>query len=231
MTNGGAVLLTGFEAFGDSATNPTARIVDLLDGADVLGRRIVGLELPVSTERMPPLLAAAVDAHRPELVLSLGLANGRSMLAVERVAVNVLDFPMPDNDGAQPIDQPVIPGAPCAYFATAPVKSTLLAWAEAELPGYVSNSAGTYLCNATFFHSLHLGASSGHRAGLVHVPYLPEQAAALTHPARTGGRPLNMPVGGLPSMALDAMLAAVRTAIEVSLTIHVDAVVGAGAVS
>lgn len=231
MTNGGTVLLTGFEAFGDSATNPTARLVDLLDGDVILNRRVVSLELPVSVERVPGLLASAVDAHAPELVLSLGLANGRSMLAVERVAVNVLDFPMPDNDGAQPIDRPVVPGAPCAYFATIPVKSTLQGWLDRALPGYVSNSAGTYLCNATFFHSLHLGVTRGHRAGLLHVPYLPEQAAALSSPIQPGGRPLHMPAGGLPSMAFEAMLSAVKTAIEVSLSTRVDAVLGGGAVS
>jgi pyroglutamyl-peptidase len=192
---------------------------------------VVGLQLPVSVERVPQLLQAAVDAYAPELVLSLGLANGRSMLALERVAVNVLDFPLADNDGAQPVDEPVIPGAPCGYFATMPIKSILLAWADRGLPGYVSNSAGTYLCNATFFHSLHQAAARGHRAGLIHVPYLPDQAAALTRPGKFGGRITHLPPGGLPSMGLDVMVAAVRTAIEVSLSTLTDAVVGAGVVS
>jgi len=93
MRNRATVLLTGFEAFGDSDINPTADIVDLLDGAEVLGRRVIGLELPVSVGQMPGILLRAVDACIPDLVLSLGLANGRAMLALERVAVNVLDFP------------------------------------------------------------------------------------------------------------------------------------------
>jgi len=69
MRNRAAVLLTGFEAFGDSDINPTADIVDLLDGAEVLGRRVIGLELPVSVGRMPGLLLRAVDAYVPDLVL------------------------------------------------------------------------------------------------------------------------------------------------------------------
>lgn len=231
MTSDGTVLITGFEAFGDSSTNPTARLVDQLDGEVLAGRRVVGLELPVSVQRMPTMLASAVDAHAPELVMSLGLANGRSMLAVERVAVNVLDFPMPDNDGSQPIDQPVVAGAPCAYFATIPVKSTLQGWLDRGLPGYVSNSAGTYLCNAVLFHSLHLASTVGHKAGLLHVPYLPEQVAALTSPSRTGGVPSHLPAGGLPSMAFDAMIAAVEVAVAVALSTRVDAVLGGGAVS
>ena len=231
MRNRATVLLTGFEAFGDSDINPTAEIVDLLDGAEVLGRRVIGLELPVSVGQMPGMLLRAVDACIPDLVLSLGLANGRAMLALERVAVNVLDFPLSDNDGAQPVDEPVIPGAPSAYFATMPIKSVLMAWAKGGHPGYVSNTAGTYLCNATFFHSLHLAAERGHRAGLVHVPYLARQVAALTRPGSSGGRMTHLPAEGLPSMGLDIMISAVRTAIEVSLSTQVDAVVGAGAVS
>ncbi len=231
MSESAAVLLTGFEAFGDSPINPAAQIVNLLHGEAVLSRRLIGLELPVSIQRMPALLHAAVDAHRPELVLSLGLANGRSMLALERVAVNVLDFPLPDNEGAQPVDEPVVPSAPCGYFATLPIKSILLAWADHGLPGYISNSAGTYLCNATFFHSLHLAAERGHRAGLVHVPYLPEQAAALTRPGAAGGSITPLPAGGLPSMGLETMVSAIRTAIEVALTTTSDALLSAGAMS
>ena len=231
MSASPSVLLTGFEAFGDSAVNPTARIVDLMDGTEVLGRRIVGLELPVSHARVPELLRQAVDADSPELVLSLGLANGRTMLALERVAVNLLDFPLPDNDGAQPVDEPVVPEAPSAYFTTLPIKSVLLAWADRGLPGYVSNTAGTYLCNATFFHSMHLAAGYGHRAGFIHVPYLPEQVAALTRPGSSAGRMTHMPAGGLPSMTLDTMLLAVTIAIELSLTTDLDVIVGAGAAS
>lgn len=231
MSGLNTVIITGFEAYGDSPVNPTAEIVGLLDGTILMGRRLIGLELPVSMRRVPELLRTTVDTHTPELVLSLGLANGRSMLALERIAVNVLDFPIADNNGAQPIDQPVVPGGPCAYFATLPIKSILLAWAAKGLPGYISNSAGTYLCNATFFHSLHLASSRGHRAGLVHVPYLPEQAAALMQPRTSSPGILHAPAGGLPSMALDVMLSAVRTAVEVSLSTRVDAIVAAGAIS
>jgi hypothetical protein len=68
----------------------------------------------------------------------------------------VLDFPIPDNDGSQPAGEPVVEGGPAAYFATLPIKAILVAWREAGLPGYVSNTAGTYVCNQTFYHSLHL---------------------------------------------------------------------------
>lgn len=189
------------------------------------------MELPVSLERAPRLLHAAVETHLPELVISLGLANGRSSLAIERVAVNVLDFPLADNDGVQPIDQPVVPGGPDAYFTTAPIKSIYLSWVNQGLPGYVSNSAGTYLCNAVFYHSLHLAVGRGHRCALVHVPYLPEQAAAVVRANTQNGIITHLPNGTIPSMGLDAMMSAVRSAIEVSLSTRTDVVLAAGEVS
>ena len=209
------VLVTGFEAFGDNEKNPTEEIARLLDGTSIAGHPVSGVALPVRSAGTPEALKRAVALHRPRLVLSLGLASGRSMLALERVAINVLDFPIPDNDGSQPTGDPIVEGGPAAYFATLPIKAILEAWREAGLPGYVSNTAGTYVCNQTFYHSLHLSGEHGFRAGLIHVPCLPEQAA---HAAA-------------PSMALDLMVRAAEIALEVSLRRSEDIVLAAGAVS
>ncbi len=212
------VLVTGFEAFGGGERNPTAEIARALDGSIVAGHRVHGVELPVTAAGAPAALREAVERHRPALVLSTGLANGRSMLALERIAINVMDFPMPDNDGDQPADEPIERDGPAAYFTGLPVKATLAAWREEGFPGYVSNTAGTYVCNLTFYHSLHLSERLGYRAGLIHVPYLPEQAARIE--------------GGAPSMPLDLMLRAVELALEVSLQTSEDiALPGAGAIS
>ncbi len=217
VPGGPCVLVTGFGAFGGGEKNPTAEIVRMLDGSSVAGHRVHGVELPVTATGAPAALEGAVERHRPALVLSTGLANGRSMLALERVAINVMDFPMPDNDDRQPADEPIVEDGPAAYFTTLPIKATLAAWREEGLPGYVSNSAGTYVCNQTFYHSLHLSGKHGYRAGLIHVPYLPEQAARAK--------------GGAPSMSLDLMLRAVELALEVSLQRSEDIVLPAGALS
>lgn len=211
------VLLTGFEAFGEGDKNPTAEVVRLLNDTSTAGCRVVGEILPVTAAGAPEALRQAVFLHRPGLVISLGLANGRSILALERVAVNVLDFPIPDNEGHRPTDVPVVEDGPAAYLATLPIKAVLAAWNEAGLPGYVSNTAGTYVCNQTFYHSLHLSGKHGYRAGLIHVPYLPEQAARAE--------------GGAPSMSLDLMRRAVELALEVSLQRSEDIALPAGALS
>jgi pyroglutamyl-peptidase len=212
-----AILLTGFEAFGDGEKNPTAEIVQLLDGASVADHRVSGVKLPVTAAGAPEALREAIALHYPSLVLSLGLAGGRSMLALERIAINVLDFPIPDNGGSQPEGEPVVEDGPAAYFATLPVKAILAAWQEAGLPGYVSNTAGTYVCNQAFYHSLHHSGERGYRAGLIHVPYLPEQAAGVE--------------GGAPSMALELMVEAVKIALRVSTERSEDFTLGAGAIS
>jgi pyroglutamyl-peptidase len=135
-----AILLTGFEAFGDSEKNPTAEIVRLLDGTSIADHRVSGIALPVTAAGAPAALEEAVALRGPSLVVSLGLAGGRDMLALERVAINVLDFPIPDNDGLQPSDEPVVEDGPAAYFATLPIKAILAAWRDVGLPGYVSNT-------------------------------------------------------------------------------------------
>jgi pyroglutamyl-peptidase len=216
-TDNPTILVTGFEAFGDSEKNPTAEIVQLLDGTSVDSYRVAGVVLPVTATGAPAALRDAVARHSPSLVLSLGLASGRSMLALERVAINVLDFPIPDNDGYQPADEPVLEDGPAAYFATLPIKAILTAWREAGLPGYVSNTAGTYVCNQTFYNSLHLAREHGYRAGLVHVPYLPEQAVHAE--------------GGAPSMSLGLMVEAVEIALHVSVERSEDITLRAGAIS
>lgn len=215
--DGPCVLVTGFEAFGDSEKNPSAEIARTLDGSSVAGHRVRGVELPVTAAGAPAALERAVERHRPALVLNTGLAGGRGMLALERVAVNVMDFPMPDNDGGQPADEPIEEDGPAAYFATLPIKAALAAWREEGLPGYVSNSAGTYVCNLTFYRSLHLSGEHGYGAGLIHVPYLPEQAARIP--------------GGAPSMPLGLMLRAVELTLEVSLQRSEDITLPAGAIS
>lgn len=211
------VLVTGFEAFGDNEKNPTTEIVRILHGSFIADHRVYGVALPVTAEGYPKALEKAIILHRPRLVLSLGLANGRSMLAIERVAINVLDFPIPDNAGSQPTDVPVVDGGPAAYFATLPIKAILAAWRKAGLPGYVSNTAGTYVCNQTFYYSLHLSGEYGYRAGLIHVPYLPEQAACAE--------------GSAPSMSLDLMVEAVESALRISAERSEDIILAAGAIS
>jgi pyroglutamyl-peptidase len=156
------LLLTGFEPFGEHRVNPSA----------LLAERLGGVVLPVSAARMPGELEAVIDEAHPDVVLGLGLASLRTQVAVERVAINCLDFSLPDNDGVLAEGQEILPGGPAAYFATAPVRMIAAAWQAEEIPSYLSNSAGTYICNQMLYTACRLGAERGFKAGFIHLPPL-----------------------------------------------------------
>jgi pyroglutamyl-peptidase len=183
------VLLTGFEPFEQQEVNASwaaVRAVAAEWDETAEGARLVTALLPVSFARAPRRLAELLVDARPDLVVCVGEAGGRSAVGVERVAVNVQDAHIPDEDGAQPVDLPVIPGGEVAHLSSLPVKACLAALQDAGVPGEVSNTAGTYVCNTVAYalaDALAAGRAPGARGGFVHVPRLPEQvpegAAAL----------------------------------------------------
>jgi len=173
------ILVTGFDPFGGEAVNPAEELLRTLEGQAVGAHRIETLRLPVTFSGVTELLERELQARRPDIVLGVGQAGGRVRLSVERVALNLIDARIADNDGMQPVDVAVIPGAPAAYFSSLPVKEMFKAAIDAGVPAELSLSAGTYVCNAVFFALEHLAATRwpGLRAGFLHVPYLPGQAA------------------------------------------------------
>jgi pyroglutamyl-peptidase len=151
-------------------------------------------------------------------VLCVGLAGGRAELSLERVAINVDDARIPDNDGQQPIDRPVVAGGPAAYFTSLPIKAAVRALREAGLPAAVSNTAGTFVCNHVFYGLMHLAASRSLplRGGFLHVPFLPSQAAQQ---------------GGAPSMALEDIVRGIEIVLGVAAARVEDIAVAEGRIS
>src|SRR5215469_1753081 len=134
-------LVTGFEPFGGHRVNPSFEALPMLPSR--LGAIDIATQaLPVVFGAAPLALRSAIAATGPDIVLCAGLAGGRAELSLERVAVNIDDARIPDNEGNQPVDQPVVSGGPAAYFATLPIKAAVAALREAGLPAAVSNSAG-----------------------------------------------------------------------------------------
>ncbi len=210
----GGVLVTGFEPFGGEDVNPSWEICALLPAA-IGHARLTVLRVPTEFRRAIEVTAAAIEAHSPALVVMLGLAGGRAAMSVERVAINVDDARIPDNAGARPVDEPVAPAGPAAYFATAPVKAMTAAIREAGVPAAVSNTAGTFVCNHLFYGVLHYLAASRRpaRAAFIHVPWMESQAV---------GRE------GQPAMALETMARGVEAAIAAALATAEDVKMAAG---
>jgi pyroglutamyl-peptidase len=177
MPDPGLVLVTGFDAFGGDTHNSSWLLAQALDGLDLGGTRVRAAQLPTrfsATDAALRALVAAVPPQRLRAVLALGQAASRAALSFERVAVNWIDARIPDNEGAQPLDRPVLPGAAAARFTTLPIK-TMVAAARAEgVPAEVSYTAGSFVCNQAFYLLQHrLRRRRGVASGFVHVPALP----------------------------------------------------------
>lgn len=208
------VLVTGFDAFGGDAINPSWLIAQALHRRQIGGHRLVAAQLPTvfgaSLERLHALLAR----HQPALVICLGLAGSRAALSLERVAINVDDARIADNAGAQPIDVPVVAGAPAAYFSTLPIKAMQAELNWAGIPAEISQTAGTFVCNHVFYGLMHrLATAPGlrhTRGGFIHVPMLPEQ--------------------GTPSLPLAQMVDGLHIAIRTALAVYEDLRLAGGAV-
>lgn len=175
------ILVTGFDPFGGETVNPAWEAVSRLP-AETGGAEIVKLQVPTMFGRAPEAVLREVERLRPDAVVSVGQAAGRTAITPERIAINCEEASIPDNAGFQPAGGPVVEGGPDGYFSLLPVKEMAAAIQAAGLSGKVSNTAGTYVCNHLMYHILHACHTRypGMRSGFIHVPCIPEQQAG--HP-------------------------------------------------
>ena len=204
------LLLTGFEPFDGDGVNPSGEVAKQLDGRVIGDCAVRGLILPVQHEAARAMVAPLLEAPGLIAVVHLGLAGGRARIALERVAVNVMDYSRPDAHGQVLRDVACVVDGPAAYLATLPLRDMLAALAADGIPAYVSNTAGTYLCNDISYTTLHTLAESGRAvpAGFVHLPFLPSMVAA--HELEEPSMDLAVMVRGLEA-ALAAVVAASGT--------------------
>lgn len=174
------VLITGFEPFGGGSVNPSELVARGLEGRLIAGRAVAARVFPVETRNIAERVQRAVDEISPDIVIAMGQAGGRASLSLERVAINVLDFEQADNVGVMRKNDVIQRAGPEARFSPLPLSDIVNAWAENGIPGYISNSAGTYICNQTLYELLGVAERQTPPiiAGFVHMPYLPAQAAA-----------------------------------------------------
>lgn len=173
------ILITGFEPFGGEDINPSWEVARALHGQNIAGWPVVAERLPCVFAQSLPALKAAIKRHRPRAVLALGLAGSRSAISFERVAINWADARIADNAGQQPLDEPVDTHGPAAYFTRLQIKALAQAVRAQGLPADLSYSAGSFVCNQVFYGLMHaLRRRLTVPAGFIHLPPLPEQAAA-----------------------------------------------------
>ncbi|MEG0549916.1 MAG: pyroglutamyl-peptidase I [Vagococcus sp.] len=194
------ILVTGFDPFGNDTMNPAIEAVKRLPDS-INGATIIKLEIPTVFGKSADVVREAMSQHDVDYVLNIGQAGGRFDLTPERVAINLDDARIPDNEKNQPIDVPIKKDGESAYFSQHPVKAMVTAIKKAGLPASVSNSAGTFVCNHIMYQSLYLTHKEfpKAKAGFMHVPFLPEQV-------------LERP--GMPAMSLEDITRGIVAAIE-----------------
>jgi pyroglutamyl-peptidase len=173
-------LLTGFAPFDGESVNPSQEVAKLLDGASVGDCSVRSLILPVQHEAARERVAPALKEPGLAAVLHLGLAGGRARVSIERVAVNVMDYAIPDTTGRLLTDTPCVVDGAVGYMSTLPLRGILGALTAEGIPAHISNTAGTYLCNYTLYTTLDTVNRRSRRiaAGFLHLPFLPSMVAA-----------------------------------------------------
>jgi pyroglutamyl-peptidase len=173
------ILITGFAPFNQETINPSWEVVKQFEGRQISNSHDIQIaqlacEFGLANEQLHALL----EQHQPEIAICIGQAGGRAEISIERVAINVDDARIPDNAGAQPIDEPIAADGPAAYFSSLPLKALVKNLRDNNIPANISQTAGTYVCNHVFYGLMHYANTHPNlkRAGYVHIPYLPSQA-------------------------------------------------------
>lgn len=170
------VLVTGFDPFGGESINPAWEAVKSIP-AQVEGVEVVTVQIPTVFRKSVDAVLVAAKEHNPDVILCVGQAGGRFDMTVERVAINMDDARIKDNEGNQPIDFPIYEDGESAYFTTLPIKAMVAEMQKDGCPASVSNTAGTFVCNHIMYAVLHHIEKDkiAKKGGFIHVPYIPEQ--------------------------------------------------------
>lgn len=176
------VLITGFEPFGGDKINPSLEAVKMLQ-ENIAGAEIVKESLPVVFGKSIQVLEELIRKENPHMVICVGQAGGRYEISIERVAINIDDARIADNEGNQPVDNKIFEDGEPAYFAKLPIKAMVEEIRGGNIPASVSNTAGTYVCNHLMYGLLYLIDKKypNIRGGFIHVPFIPEQVIGMSN--------------------------------------------------
>ncbi|PEY65985.1 pyroglutamyl-peptidase I [Bacillus thuringiensis] len=210
------VLLTGFDPFGGESINPAWEVAKSLHEKTIGEYKIISKQVPTVFQKSISVLKEYIEELNPEMIICIGQAGGRPDITIERIAINIDDARIADNEGNQPVDVPVVEEGAIAYWSTLPMKAIVKRLQEEGIPAAVSQTAGTFVCNHLFYGLMHELEKHDKKikGGFIHIPFLPEQAS-------------NYP--GQPSMSLSTISKGIELAIEVTVTVEVDIVEVGGA--
>ena len=178
------IMITGFEPFDKEKINPSEELLKHMDRKR-LQCHLQTLLLPVTVKEAGEKVNQALESIQPDYLVSFGLSGRISQVALERIAINIVDARIPDNNGDQPKDMSINAKGPVAYWSALPIRRLEKNLKNEGIPVNVSYSAGTYICNYVMYNALDYIKEKGlkTKSGFIHIPFLPEQC--LEHPLRS----------------------------------------------
>lgn len=197
------ILVSGFDPFGGEKINPAIEAVKLLPD-EISGAKIIKVEIPTVRIKSLQKLEEIIEKEKPDVVLNIGQAGGRTDITVERVGINVDDFRIKDNEGNMPIDEKIKEDGADAYLVKVPIKAMVKKMLENNIPASVSNTAGTFVCNHVCYAMAYLAQTKykNMKTGFIHIPFLPQQ---VLNKKNTASMPLKTIVKGL-THAIEAVV-------------------------
>lgn len=170
------ILLTGFDPFGGEKVNPASEAVKKVKD-NINGAEIIKIVIPTVRNKSLEEIEKAIEKYNPDIVISVGQAGGRFGITPERVAINVDDFRIKDNEGNQPIDEKVREDGESAYFSNLPIKAMVENMNKNDIPASVSNTAGTFVCNHVMYGIMYMidKKYKNMKGGFIHIPYMTSQ--------------------------------------------------------
>ena len=210
------VLITGFDPFGGEPINPALEAVKKLPDT-IAGAEVIKLEIPTVFRKSLEKIEEAIIKHNPNIIISVGQAGGRFGVTPERVAINMDDARIKDNEGFQPLDSTIFEDGENAYFTNLPIKAMVKEMHENDLPGSVSNTAGTFVCNHVMYGILYMIDKKypGKKGGFIHVPYIPAQVVTKAN---------------TPCMSLDDIAKSLELCIKAAVENDIDVKVVGGTI-
>ncbi len=210
------ILITGFEPFGGETINPSTEVLKLLP-PKINNFQVITQQIPTVFRKSIDTLYQAIEKEKPDIVLCIGQAGGRAEITVERVAINIDDARIADNEGNQPVDEKVFADGDNAYFSNLPIKAMVEAMKAKNIPAVVSNSAGTYVCNHLMYGLLYYihKQNPSLRGGFIHIPYIKQQVKDKEN---------------IPSMELEEISLGLIIAIEAIIKYQEDIKISGGSI-
>jgi len=165
------VLVTGFEPFGGSDFNTSQDLLELLrSNNDQLETAVLPTTFLGATAK---LFAICSPEHR--LVICLGESQQADRLCLEKIAVNLKNCELKDNEGCSFQDQAISSDGPAAYFSQLPLSQLSFLLNDNSIPAKISLSAGTFVCNSIFYNLEHIIRRADRQVAFIHLPKTKDQ--------------------------------------------------------